>query len=122
MASCLLLNLEFLLMSTTALAHGGGLYVLGTVTAIDEKQTEVKPSDGAAVSVKLAKKARFNDKGNPESSRAADSGQARRHQNDKGEQDIDRHGSSVPFGREEHSGHHPVDSSHGHDSFHSRAA
>jgi len=62
MASRVLLILGFLLMSTTALAHGGGQYV------IDEKQTAVRSPEGAAVSVNLTKKARFNDKGNPESS------------------------------------------------------
>lgn len=43
-------------------------YVVGNVTAIDEKQTAVRTPEGAAVSVKLTKKARFKDKGSPESS------------------------------------------------------
>ena len=67
MGSRLLLVLAFLMMSTTAFAHGSGHHVLGTVTAIDEKHIEVKTPQGAAVSVKLTKQARFKAKGNPES-------------------------------------------------------
>ena len=46
MGSRLLRVLAFLLMSTTAFAHGSGQHVLGTVTAIDEKHIEVKTPQG----------------------------------------------------------------------------
>lgn len=57
----------FILLSSTAWAHGSGQHVLGTVTAIDESHIEVKTPKGAMVSVKLTKQTHFKEKGNPSS-------------------------------------------------------
>ena len=56
----------FLLLCLTASAHGGSQHVLGTVTAIDDKQIKVKTQKGV-VSVKLTKQVQFKDKDNPKS-------------------------------------------------------
>jgi hypothetical protein len=51
----------------TASAHGTGLHVLGTVTAIDSAHIEVKTPKGALVSINLNKDTRFMEKGHPKS-------------------------------------------------------
>ena len=60
-----LLAITFLLMSTTAFAHGTGQHVLGTVTAIDETHIEVRTQKGATVSVLIDKQTRFKAKRAP---------------------------------------------------------
>ncbi|BCA55780.1 conserved exported protein of unknown function [Nitrospira sp. KM1] len=62
-----ILACTFLLFSTTVFAHGSGLHVLGTVTAIDNDHVEVKTQKGTNVTVKLTKDTRFKQKGNPKS-------------------------------------------------------
>lgn len=59
------LAITFLLMSTTAFAHGTGQHVLGTVTAIDDTHIEVKTPKGATVSVLIDKQTRFKAKRAP---------------------------------------------------------
>ena len=58
----------FLCTTTTALAHGTGQHVLGTVTAIDQKHLEIKTAKGATVDVQINKQTRFKEKGNPKGS------------------------------------------------------
>ena len=45
--------------ATIANAHGGNPDVMGTVTAIDEKQIEVKTSEGKIISVHLTKDTKY---------------------------------------------------------------
>jgi hypothetical protein len=62
-----IITLALLAAAATALAHGTGQHVLGTVTAIDATHIEVKTPKGATVSVTLTKQTRFKAKGNPKS-------------------------------------------------------
>jgi len=48
-----------LAFATIVLAHGGNPDVMGTVTAIDEKQIEVKTSEGKIISVHLTKDTKY---------------------------------------------------------------
>jgi hypothetical protein len=63
---CAVLLLSFSL-STTTIAAGMDLHVLGIVTAIDAKRIEVKTAKGPIVSVLLNKQVRFKNKSNPKS-------------------------------------------------------
>lgn len=57
-----------LLLSTTAMAAGTDLHVLGIVTAIDAKHIEVKTTKGSVVSVLLNTQVKFKNKSDPKSS------------------------------------------------------
>ena len=63
----LMLVCALLVFPVTASAHGTGLHVLGTVTAIDSAHIEVKTPKGALVSINLSKDTRFKEKGHPKS-------------------------------------------------------
>jgi hypothetical protein len=49
-----------LLLPATLLAHGGKTHVLGTVTAIDANQVEVKTQDGKTTSILLTKATKYS--------------------------------------------------------------
>lgn len=61
----LILAVLCVMLPTTALAHGTGQHVLGTVVAIDSKHLEVKTQKGTTVEVLINKQTRFKEKGNP---------------------------------------------------------
>lgn len=63
----LLLSAFFLALTSTALAHGTGQHVLGTVVAIDGKHLEVKTQKGTTVDVQINKHTRFKEKDQPKS-------------------------------------------------------
>src|SRR5215470_4581565 len=61
----LLFAIIMIFAATTALAHGPGQHVLGTVTVIDQKHLEIKTTKGTTVEVQINKQTRFKEKGNP---------------------------------------------------------
>jgi hypothetical protein len=54
-------------LTSTALAHGTGQHVLGTVVAIDAKHLEIKTQKGTTVEVQINKQTRFKEKDRPKS-------------------------------------------------------
>jgi hypothetical protein len=63
----LVLTACFLAFTFTALAHGTGQHVLGTVVAIDAKHLEIKTQKGTTVEVQINKQTRFKEKDKPKS-------------------------------------------------------
>jgi len=65
----LLSMIAILTLSASAFAHGGNPHIMGTVTAIDEHQIEVKTTDGKTVSATLTKDTKYT-KGKEPATRA----------------------------------------------------
>jgi uncharacterized protein DUF5666 len=65
MVQYVILAFVFFFTGATALAHGTGQHVLGTVTAIDSTHLAIKTPKGATVDVQINKETRFKEKGNP---------------------------------------------------------
>ena len=62
------------LLSTLALAHGGGDHLMGTVKTIDEKSITLTTQDGKEVTASLTAETKFERDGKPASAKDAAAG------------------------------------------------